>query len=442
MHHLSNITFLTLLLISVPSGAVLKPNQLLGESVVQHQVAGGRPELCVIPKHYSIGKYSKKDLAREQTLCSYNIDVNIAGCPKLNSTNPGVNFMLPPPGMSVNQYLSQNCEATNDEKEAKYKLSTSCSYTPALLAYYHVSRWLGRVGKVPVAVVRTMNLERHKAIAAEGLSQLKDPSALIYRTWASLNAALKAGPAGPRPDLLFVEGFDQSYGALQKNPKGEEFYREFFSSGTDRAAAFRDSNPIYRALISSRLTAGRELSVSNLQTLIALKDASDMILLDTILGQQDRFGNIHFEENYFYPTVSKTNEYKLKSESDLAEIPEIDRAKALKIKEMVLKDNDCGVAKSNRVKEAKLLDRVAHMDPDTYNNLMLMVKAAAQADFKEHFIRGMLFTEDDFRKVTGNLLEAAKMLQNLCTSGRLKLDLDYNLHFSGQPLPTTYNCAP
>ena len=92
------------------------------------------------------------------------------------------------------------------------------------------------------------------------------------------------------------------------------------------------------------------MSQASLQQMVELKDAGDFILLDTILGQQDRFGNIHSEMAFYYPAQNKAGEFKLKSEKDPKDVPAEAQAKVMAVKEMILKDNDCGVAKDGLVK--------------------------------------------------------------------------------------------
>lgn len=423
---------------STPSGAALKVNEVAGESKVEHPVPNAAPpEVCVVPKHFPLGKYAGKDIEREAGLCALDIGVNAAACAKLNSTNPGVLFEMPPKGVALDAFIAGQCKP-DGKTEAKYKLSTSCSYTPSLLAYYHLSRVLGNIVNVPVAVVRTLDLDRHKAVAQHALHSLKSGE-LIFQTWAHLNSLLQKRSS----DLIFVDGFKQTYGALQKNPRGEQKYKEFFNgSGAAGPAAFRDKNPIYKSLTNPVLAASRTLSQASLQQMVQLKDAGDFILLDTILGQQDRFGNIHSEMAFYYPTQNKAGEFKLKSEKDPKDVPAEAQAKVMAVKEMILKDNDCGVAKDGLVKQAKLLDRVAHMDPSTYANLMAFAKVADQPENKDLFIHGMLFSEKDYAKVMGNLREAVNLLKDRCTKGQLKLDLDLDLHFSGNPLPKADNCNP
>jgi hypothetical protein len=152
---------------------------------------------------------------------------------------------------------------------------------------------------VPVAVVRTMDLDRHIAIGEKGLSTLERVS-LIDQTWRSLLSKLRAGKSGSQADLLFTDNYDQSFGALSKNPKKEEFYKELFNGGTQRELAFKEKNLIYQALKNPSFQVKREWNTANVQAMLQLRDLSEMILLDTILSQQDRFGNVHYYNKYFY----------------------------------------------------------------------------------------------------------------------------------------------
>jgi hypothetical protein len=422
-----------------------------GEKTVELAVNGRSPEICVIPKKIEGAVYTEGDKKDEVELCKMDIDKTVAACGKEESTNPGVNFFVPDAPKEIQGSAFQalildlqksdctakyNGEAPN--KEAKYKLSSSCSYSPSILSYYHMSRALGDIVNVPVAVMRTMDIGRHIAIGKDSLSDTVGEG-LIHDTWSSLMSQLTAGANASRKDLLFTEDFKQSYGALQKNPKKEEKYAEFFNSGADRVAAFKSNNAIYKSLTSSNLNIPREFNQQNVQKMVQLRDAADFILLDTIMGQQDRFGNIHYIKRYYYPGVGKkTNKFDVKSEKKKEKIPAELQAKAVEIKELMLKDNDCGVAKEHRIKAGKLLEGVAHMSPKTYKALMAMDKVIDQQ--KDYFITEFNYTSSDFKKVSDNLKEAADMLKEKCLKGTLKLDLSLDDHFSGDPLPSGSQC--
>lgn len=432
--------------------ATLEPKSVLAESLTEHAVPGKRSEACIVPKHFPGADYDEKDLEHESALCLLNSGVNAAVCPKTNSTNPGLDWFLIPDGMKVSEVVSQNCFVpdSKDKKDnalkkvAKYKLSTSCSYAPSIIAYYHLSRILGDVANVPVVVYRTFDLENHKALAEKAMLLTRKSSGqqpLIYQTWSALKSALDAGKASQRAGLLFTNGYDQSYGALQKNPTDEEFYKEFFnkpSGKATRAQAFRDKNPIYKSLTRSENLSkivGTEFNQKNVQLIVQMKDAADMIILDTILNQQDRFGNIHYVEKYYYRDLNDLNkngvpEIKTKKKLSAEEVAE---RGAVKVKEMILKDNDCGVTKTNHAENAGLVERIAHIDPSTYKSLQRLGAAADHEITRSFFIEALRFTRADYDEVSANIKKVARVIYKACVSGRLKLSLNLEDHFSGTP---------
>lgn len=430
---------LTTLAAQVSAQAALKIDEGLGEKIVSIPVAGKRSAICVIPFHFEGAKYSKKDLEREQTLCSLNESHNAGVCAKTNSSNPGLNFHTLPGNMSVSQLEAAKCEANGSKKIGKYKLSTSCSYSPSILAYYHVSRILGGVAEVPVSVLRTFDLQRHIQIGQQAVKSLKS-SDLIAQTWNSLLSQLRAGNQASKRNQLLTENFDQSYGALSWNPSNESFYKEFFAGGSDqisRAIGFRDRTAVASLLKNQRHVSefiGRQFTAQNLQKMVQMKDASEMIILDTLLNQQDRFGNIHFEmESYFFDMADRNQDGtpKLKSKGNLNP----DEAKqALTVKKMILKDNDCGVSKLNIASQARLPDIVKHLDPVTYSRLQQLARAVDHSQIAGMFIRGLGFTQNDYAGFSQNVKFLAAKFRQACQAGQLKLDLNLQNHFSNQPL--------
>ena len=445
--------FATLMLASFEARAVLKISALHGESFIEHPVDGARrSELCYLPAHLDSAAFSESDIDHEKGLCAIDVYRNTAACAKTVSTNPGLDIHKLPEGFTPAQLQAKNCKVADAQgknisrKLAKYKLSTSCSYTPSILSYYHVSRLLGDVANVPVAVLRTMDLQNHLKIGAQALQAIartEGQGALIYQTWSGLISALKAGAGGKNKDRLLVDDFTQSYGALVENPKDDVFYKEFFNGGTDRAATFRDRNAIF-ALLSKKVPVaslvGREFKQANVQKLVQLKDAADLIVLDTLLNQEDRFGNIHSLVKYYYrdgADLDSNGNPKLKTAKKLT--PEIQALGAVEIREMLLKDNDCGVSRLNRAKTAKLAERIAHISPKTYSNLLRLDQRADSGEMKTFFSEQLLYTENDYTSVRKNLRELASLLKKACQSGALKLDLDLDAHFGANSAPVP-NC--
>ncbi len=429
-------------LFSSRAHALMRTGDLLSASIVRHPVSGRRDEICSIPLHLPGAKYSKKDAEREAELCSYVAGQNVAACPKRHSTSPAIEYFTPPAGKTVDELNRAQCLLKGAKKQAKYKVTVACTYIPSILAYYHVGRALGNIGDIPPSVLHTYDLDRHQKMSDRAISLLSRRTTFpIYKWWTVLREALYGGPRGPLASSIFTDDYTQSYGALQRNPRGEKEYHEFNGTfGTDRIPWLKNESPIYRALTNRRTRIGREFTAANVLAMRQLKDTADFLLIDTLLNQQDRFGNMHYK-NKFYYLAQVDGKASLEKADELAEVPEPYRASAVKIKELMLKDNDCGVNMENRIKKARLLDLVAHMDSQTYSYFQAFAASYDRPETRDFFMRGLLFTENNYRKVGANVKEAAAMLKEACQTGRLALDLDLKAHFTGQALPETYDCG-
>ncbi len=438
--------FSILALFAIPALATMTPTLDRGEQIVSRSLS----EVCIIPKKIEGGKYSEKDLKNEIALCQSDVNgktQNVAICGKITSTNPGVEFFTVPTGMTAAQVETKNCEITKAEdpknefgKIAKYKNSTSCSYTPAILSYYHLSRYFGHVNQVPVSVLRTMDLKRHLQVGNKTLSLLKargKSGDTIALTWGSLLNYLNKGSASPKKDNLFTDDLKQSYGALSKNPKKEEKYSEMFHGGANqqsRAINFRDRSPTFKLLKTAapaKTFLATTFNTTTLQKLVQMKNVADMVVLDTILSQEDRFGNLHFTEVYYYSENGSIQ----KSSSLTPE--EIQNKKALKIKEMMMKDNDCGVNRENHLKAARLVEGLRHINPETYSQLQKLNSSLATEEAKTFFKRETMMTENDYANFRSNVNYAASVLKKACQNQSLKLDLDLDAHFANGVLSTS-----
>lgn len=442
--------FLSGLLATTQVFATLTPTIERGEMNIYHTSPRGIKEVCVIPKKYPDAKYKKKDTKKELELCKtsfYEITPEestrgyktAAVCAKSNSTNPGVNIFKLEANQSRSEVEAKDCAGAS--KLAKYKNSISCSAVPSILGYYHLSRILGNVGRVPVSVLRSMDIEQHKALGNEIMSELKrkgKTADLIYQTWDGLMSNLNKGLNNPNKEklaqLLSDDG-QQSYGGLIINPKKEEFYSDLFSKGADRAVAFKTGNGVFanvrnpKALNEIFSSAWTNL---NVQKMYAMKDTTEFLLMDHIMDQQDRFGNIASINVYAYMAKddAAATEYELQIAKDKKDYDEalaaglVDpkRKEPYLIKSMVLKDNDCGVTKSNVVKAAGLLKEIRHMDPKTYKKL-LQFQASVVAN-KSFFTSGLMFTEKDYKEMVDNVNDAVSILKTNCDNGVLRLDLD------------------
>ena len=136
-------------------------------------------EKCWSSKPILKAAEESKKLADEKELCEMDFYADqYSICPKLNSTFPGVLVIKRPANMSDSDFKAQHCanlDAAKDAKlakvVAKFKQTTSCSHASSPVAYYRIAEFLGGI-KVPVAVFRTMDKEKHLDITRTANSMI------------------------------------------------------------------------------------------------------------------------------------------------------------------------------------------------------------------------------------------------------------------------------
>ncbi len=409
-----------------------------GESRTEFKSPNGEAEVCIIPKHFpgAEDEYPKKAGEKEAKLCAIdfygksgpNQDVPTATCPKLFSTNPGLEIEQLPEGMSRDQYFNNECKKEQNragEKLAKFKQSISCSYTPSILAYYHVGMALGGSVEVPAAVIRTMDIAEHKKITAFARKFAKDT---IAQTWASWSSA-EANPASySRHDRVFTDDSRQIYGALSQNPKGENKYSEINAGLNGFLGSQGWAN--VRSDKTAAQIAGTTLE-SAAQKIIQMKDIVNMLVMDYVFAQQDRFGNIA-EQDQVYSLVTN-DKGKLSVKKDKKKKDTQLQPGQVVVKEMLLKDNDCGMRQDeNKVKQNKMLEQIRHMAPKNYKKLMQFAQDVTKPEIAAYLKNELLLTSDDVKDLQNNTIAAAKIIKGLCDAGKLKLDLDLEAHLRGE----------
>ena len=448
---------------SIPT-AILDVSQPRGEKIVLFNTPQRKQEICVIPQHSQLGSYTEDDLETEKELCSYDFygltqgeDVqNMAICPKINSTNPGVLVMDIPEGWSREKFEAEKCSTKNDlqKTRAKFKQSVTCSYTPSILSYYHFSRFLDGAGRVPVAVLRTIEKERHQRIVRQGLLATRSVGGTLHKGWDQLEDRHD----NPRSALsTFDRTGEYAYGALQDNIKNEDVYYEITGGGAyDSRYDNFVKKEFYQVLRNPHgildILGSRDFS-KVVQKISTLKDATDMILLDTLLTQNDRMYNQHFKwawtwiENgevkskFVKAKINDNGKIVFKSAKDLEEKAKYEAKNAVMIKQMVLKDNDCGVRVgyyTNKMKAVHALDNIRHISGKTYTALLKLSQMLRDPNMGAYLKRETLVNDADLKLINSNVSAAAADLRAKCLSGVLKLDLDLESYFSANPVQ--YKC--
>ena len=395
-----------------------------GQETINHVAPNGTIEVAIrplpFPGHSEI--YSEKDIEKEKELADIDFyngktkdGLDVVLIPKTYSTSPGINIHAVnlPAGMSRLDYAkghTSKSHSSEDKIIAKYKqtIPTHFTYSPSILGYYHLSRFLD-TGHVEPAIVRTMDVATHKPLA--DLGKAKAIGSNNRKQWTELRA-LDDAHSNPR---LYTEDGKQLCGALQANPTGEESYPHLSDLGGAGAFAasaefgkVTSSNPLKLECID---TSGHLNQVA-VQQIVQIKDLSDMVLMDFIMSQADRFsGNMHSQKIYVWIDngVLKHNARKsdpAKAAEPAKQIP----PEAVLINRMIMKDNDAGLISGNSAKSYHLLEKISHIDPKTYNRLLVLQGELQKPEVAQWYQSELLFTATDFNTVKNNVDQAVGIL--------------------------------
>jgi hypothetical protein len=420
------------------------------QEITEHTAPNGTVELATrpstFPGHPEI--YSQKDIEKEKELAAIDFyngktkdDLDIVLIPKTYSTSPGLNVhaIKLPAGASRLSYASAHTGKSDSGQGkliAKYKqtIPTHFTYSPSILGYYHLSRFLD-AGHVEPAIVRTMDVASHKPLA--DLGKAKATGSNNRTQWTELRAL---DDAHSNPSLYTKDG-KQLYGALQANPTGEQSYPHLSDLGG--AAAFAASSEFAKVTSSSPLKlnykdAAGKLDQAAVQQIVQIRDLSDMVLIDYIMSQADRFsGNMHSEKVYMWIDngVLKSDSKKsdpAKAAEQLKQLP----ADAVLVNRMIMKDNDAGLISGNSAKTNHLLEKISHMDSKTYDRLLDLQKELQKPEVAQWYQTELLFKSADFNTMKNNVDQAVAILSGRKGNG---LFLDANVSAAIETTPGSGN---
>ena len=220
--------------------------------------------------------------------------------------------------------------------------------------------------------------------------------------------------AHSNPSLYTKDG-KQLYGVLQANPTGEQSYPRLSDLGG--AAAFAASSEFAKVTNPSSLKlnykdANGKLDQAAVQQIVQIRDLSDMVLMDFIMSQADRFsGNMHSERVYLWIQngVVKSETKKsdpAKADEQLKQIP----SDAVLVNRMIMKDNDAGLVSGNSAKTHHLLEKISHMDSKTYSRLFDLQRELQKQEVAQWFEEELLFTSTNFNTMKNNVDQAVGIL--------------------------------
>ncbi len=409
---------------------------------------------CYSTSHQNISDYSDKDLEKEKKLCALNLET-MGLCPKLTSSSAGIKVFDNSLNLSLNDFNQRFCiskkpaDSKNEvdlKSYGKFKHTMDLTYAQSNLTYYHMSRTLD-AGRVPVSILKTFDSKIHQQIAENAISDMKTltmpTSKLIYQSWINLQARYKSTDSKLRRGFV-DEDRGVAVGVIVEKTKGDFIYSEL-----DNFPDLNNLNqtPEYKNVFSVQnifdiLGKDKFKNLKATQTAVQMKDLSDLIVMDTILNQSDRFGNIAYQQAWYY---TENNELK-KNKADYDEndkILESQKAEmklknAVLVKEMMLIDNDAGLIFESEFAKKKYVENLTHISPRTYSKLLNLYKNKDQ--FEQLMVHSLLVNPQAAQKTEDNLVRVMTILIERCKSQKLKLDIDRDYLIGLKVVPEQVLC--
>ena len=451
-----------------------------GATGVQYASPHGRKEQCVMLDPMPGGNYRDEDRAQEQAFCAVDFYSGTrALCPKLFSTSPGTLVYDISRGQFAGRpdaFERAQCATSSPVKRGalgapvSYKTTmndaqTSATFSTASLLYYHFARYLDADVHVPVSVYRTMDKDTHlERVARRGLdvSAKRKGGAMNHAAWRVLHDAEQQPSRYAATDELFTADRQQIRGVLLQ-PHGDRYGPEINGTrqsgwGAGQSRDFQETAP-FRALRSSlpldqAIDAGIHEAAENEtlrqamghgvapeQMVFWMKELTEITLLDFILSQQDRIGNIDYL-NYWYWVEDGSVRRR---PADSTRVPDdLAPHHPIRLKRTQLNDNDGGgrVQYANFTKKTGMLEKLRHYSPDTYRRLIRLADDFAARGELFHYLRdSFALSEAQLRQLVDNTRAAAEIVKGTCLRGELRFDLDplqYLLH--GQVTETKVDC--
>ena len=422
----------------------------------------GVSEKCVALSHMPGGNYSPDDLAMERALCSVDFygDTH-ALCAKVFSTSPGTlvfDLRGGPYAGDPARFERENCGSGTVHKRGaaaepiSFKMSvntreSSATFANASLVYYHFARYFDASAHVPVAVFRSIDrLEHGRRVSAAGvrLSAGKPGLAMNHAAWVSL-AAAEQDPASYKPtEELFTP--DGLLFGVMLHPLGKRYGEEM--NGTRRSGwgdgqnrdfqrtapflALRSARPLREAIADAAAEAMRDPVLAKAmgrgttaeQLAFWMSDLVDVTLLDYVLGQQDRVGNVDYLPYWYWVDGGALR--RVASTSNTPP-PQAAGHDPQRIRRTEIGDNDAGVRVTyvNYAKRTGMLDNLRHYRAETYRRLLRLDADFAAAGPLHEYVRTSFGLSDrEFAAIKTNVRSAATILRDACRAGRLRFDVE------------------
>ena len=380
-------------------------SEVVSGAITAYTSPNGVSEQCIEITPMPQAHYSKKDRKIQSEYCSIEFS-KTALCPKLWSTSPGT-IVYEVDAAKYNgdytQFERQHCaeghhaRAEAVAKLASFKISvnhkdTSGTYAPSSWVYYHLSRYFGTGVHVPVAVYRSIDKQVHlERVVKPALAIVHSRHGLkmLKAGWAFLDAVESGQDMGSAGKAVLTDNDRQVFGSLLDN-KGDRYGVDFNGTresgwGEGQNYDFQQTAPylalrselsvadaikhgIHKSRANPKMTSKLSVATASVQVAFWMNDLLEITLLDYVLGQQDRIGNIDYQWRWFWledGQPQSKHAHGSKIPADLVKF------QAVRLRRSAINDNDAGVKRgyANFAMKTGMLEGLRHYNAHLYSKL-------------------------------------------------------------------------
>jgi hypothetical protein len=319
---------------------------------------------------------------------------------------------------------------------------TSGTYAPAILLYDHLSRWLNATVQVPAAAELRFDSAWYSARVVEpGLALASQHASrkMLLAAWKHLSTALDNPGSRDGREFMLDDGETLWGAALLFTGKrygpeingtrasgwgsGQNYDFQhtapFFALRSDRALAGAIQEGIYSARTDPKMAESLPADTNPVQVGWWMLELLDIVVLDYLLGQQDRIGNIDYQWRWVWLEEGEPRSVPAASGEPPTE-------NAIRLRTTWLNDNDAGIrrAYANYARKTGMITGLRHFNPDLYQRLKAL---AADVAGKGPIYRAIA---DNYHLTSGELASIATRVAELdqtitadCKAGKYRFDL-------------------
>lgn len=422
---------------------------------------GGVQEQCIRIEDFPGALYSPRDRETEAAYCALDV-WRLALCPKLWSTSPGTLLYEIDADKWSGDYARferEHCgrghhtAAAAMAQRATFKVSvnepdTSATYAPASWVYYHLSRYFRTGIHVPVAVYRSIDASlHHKRVVEPALAAVAGRHGLgmLEAGWRLLDAVETGEREDRAAHAVLTDDGRQVYGVLLSS-EGDRYGAEV--NGTRESGwgagqnhdfqqtapflALRSDKPVREAALAAIEEARRNPLMAKAlradtpveQVVFWMQDVLEITLLDYILGQQDRIGNIDYNWRWYW-----LEQGELRSAPALGKtVPgDLRDHRPVRLRQSALNDNDAGVRRGyvDFAQKTHMLEGLRHYNAALYRRLgLLAADLAGRGPAYRWLVESAGLSAKEADSIASRAIGAFELLQADCRRGTLQLDLD------------------